>query len=297
MFTTTVVDLRRSVTGFLARHGSELLIAVLGTVLAASLTTYLEWRFTQRQERFANSLADRQEIAENLRFVRDRASTKQPKPFLELNLAGVTLRALDLSCEAPPADDCAGFDGANLQEADLVFTKLHGATFNGANMRDASLDEADLSDTLFRSSDLRGATFEFTQLADATFSGAQLDDARLTSSYIGSTSFYGADLTNAEVHMAVVFEANFQEAKLAGTSFSGSVLDGSDFSTAELAGSDFQGACYNASTRWPADFSPPPRKSGRGTSSARTFAMELARRSGPSTASRPRTRRLIPHGS
>ena len=250
--------MRRSLTSFLGRHGSELLIAVLATLLAAGLTTYLDWRFTQRQERFANSLADRQEIAENLRFVRERASTKQPKPFLELNLAGVTLRALDLSCEAPRADDCAGFDGANLREADLVFAKLHGATFEDVDMRDASLGEADLSDTNLARSDLRGATFEHTQLTDAILSHAQLDDAKLSGSYIYGTAFYGADLTNAEVHMAIVSEARFDEAILAGTSFTGSVLDGSDFSMAELAGADFQGACYNAATKWPTDFSPPP---------------------------------------
>jgi uncharacterized protein YjbI with pentapeptide repeats len=254
-----MVNIRRSLTGFQRRHGGEMLIAVLATLLAAGLTTYLESRFTQRQEQFADSLADRQEIAENLRFVRDRASTNQPKPFLELNLAGVTLRALDLSCEAPLSDDCASFGGANLRDADLVLAKLHGASFNGADMRDAQLDDADLSDTEFLSSDLRGASFEYAVLADAVLNDAQLDNARLSSSYIDGAVFSRADLTNAEVHLAMVIEANFNEAKLSGASFEGSVLDGSDFSEADLTGADFQGACYNpATTQWPANFMPPP---------------------------------------
>jgi uncharacterized protein YjbI with pentapeptide repeats len=110
--------------------------------------------------------ADRQEVLENLRFVRDRASeVGGVKPFGGLNLHGAELGSLRLGCSYPRSETeriegrCADFVGADLSHANLTGADLTGAFLSHANLSGANLALVRFTGASLLDVDLRGAIF------------------------------------------------------------------------------------------------------------------------------------------
>ena len=87
--------------------------------------------------------------------------------------------------------------------------------------------------------DLRGL-----DLRKQTLSGAKLAEAALT----------GANLTAANLRAATLTGAD-----LRGANLSGADLRWANLALADLTGAVLTRAIYDAATRWPQDFTPPPR--------------------------------------
>ncbi len=142
----------------------------------------------------------------------------------------------------------ADLTGANLEDADL-----RGADLIAADLRDADLEFADL-----RNADLSGARLVQALLNPADLSGARLDNADLTGAYMGGATLRGARLLEAslrgvdlgygaDLRDVLLRRADLSGADLQGASLSGAVLDGANLqdtnlSGAELAYTDLKGA-------------------------------------------------------
>ena len=119
-----------------------------------------------------------------------------------------------------------------------------------------------------------------TCLANVILTGAYLDDALLNASYLLGAWLPSASLVNAGMQLANVNVANFTDANLTRadlrtTNLSSSVLRHADLTDAKLYGADLSGATmagahvagtdlraiyYDATTKWPDGFTPPPSR-------------------------------------
>ena len=193
-------------------------MAVIVSVPIFAATVWVEHRAAQRQE-----------ILENLRFVRDNAGGGGAVPFGGLNLRGADLAGLDLGCKHTdqPAPGSAVQRCVDLTDADM----------RAARARDTILTDADL-----RSTDLRKADLMSARLVDADLRRA---DVR------------GADLTDAELQRAHLDGADLRDANLTRADLSGAFLRGADLRGAALVMATLDGLCFDDKTKWPTDAVPP----------------------------------------
>jgi uncharacterized protein YjbI with pentapeptide repeats len=115
--------------------------------------------------------------------------------------------------------------------------------------------------------DLRGMSLVGLQLAGADFAYADMTDTTLV-----ATNFSGADFSEANLTGADLRRANMTGARLSddryGTAHSSESgarlihanLVGTDLTGADLTGADLDDVYYDASTRWPANYRPPPSR-------------------------------------
>ncbi len=140
--------------------------------------------------------ADRQEVLENVRFVRDRASDGLGlKPFAGLDLQDSFLAGLDLGCTANAQSEPARC--ADFRDADLTSAYLAGTELSGADLRGARLAEANLAFAVLEGSNLTRADLQETNLREAVLKGTDLS---------------GADLTGARLDEATVEDVCFDAA-------------------------------------------------------------------------------------
>ena len=101
--------------------------------------------------------------------------------------------------------------------------------------------------------DLREVDWRNAKLVGADLSGALLYGADLSNADLTGALLVGADLYGATLSGAVLRDADLRNAKLRAVALSNADLTGADLSDADL-----NGATYDAETRWPAGFEPPP---------------------------------------
>ena len=168
--------------------------------------------------------AERQEVVENTRFVRQVAfdSTAELKPFTEFNLHGAQLWGLPLECsDLNPRTGCAELMGADLSDTDLSEANLTGAFLYLANLSGAFLGGTNLT-----AADVRAVDATSAILNNVNLTGADLRDATLV-----GVSMIQADLTHAD-------------------------LRGTDFTGADLTNATTSAACYDSATQWPENYQP-----------------------------------------
>jgi uncharacterized protein YjbI with pentapeptide repeats len=123
---------------------------------------------------------DRQEVLENVRFVRQVASDgKALKPFNGINLKEAQLGGLDLSCERLGSRSCANFIDADMSRANFSMASLSGAILSGADLSHADLSRADLKGALLSNANLTGANLAEANLVGSHLRRAKLEDANL----------------------------------------------------------------------------------------------------------------------
>lgn len=138
----------------------------------------------RQSERLEDERAATAQRLENLRFVRERSSSKKvERPFRGLDLAGQE------------------FVGLRLRNADFGAAKLSGATFEDADLRESGLYDADLRDVNFILTNL-----EYAQLQGSDLRGAKLDDAQLTGAVLAGSDLRGASLTATELDEAILVD-------------------------------------------------------------------------------------------
>lgn len=152
--------------------------------------------------------------------------------------------------------------GLDLPDAWFVGADLSRVTFGPGNFRGADLTAADISFSNLGYTMLpdRSRSFEPPDFTNANFTDVDFSNVNLD------------DLASAEVEGATFHNANFERrdftrglsrpllagANLANSRFKGSNLAGVDLSRVQnLDQADLREVYYNASTKWPATFTPP----------------------------------------
>lgn len=131
------------------------------------------------------------------------------------------------------------FAELDLAGQNLVGLPLSGADFARADFTGANLSESDLSRSNFARAQLHGANLTRTDLRGAYFGPERIPDA---------PDQRGADLTDAD---------------LADADLTGGDLSGADLNGAKLTRAKLGNVFYDAQTRWPGGFSPPPSRPQR----------------------------------
>jgi uncharacterized protein YjbI with pentapeptide repeats len=234
------------------------------------------------------NLFERDTRADNVRFVREVATEREPsiKPFAGLELREAQLAGLDLSnARLSDADlTAADLTRADLRNAELISADAADAILTSVNLRNADLthidlsgadlDGADLSPTYLSGADLSGAS-----LRDASLTGSDLHDANLTEADLRhadltGTDLSGADLSHADLRGARLVDAfvldgrvDLTGADLTGADLTGAFLADVDLADADLCGANLSGAvlhetdddrvAYDRRTVWPQDVEPP----------------------------------------
>jgi uncharacterized protein YjbI with pentapeptide repeats len=227
---------------------SQILVATLVSLIVGGSILFAGNRFTEHQARHAERL-------ENLRFVRDRALNNQGVggPF--------AFSGFDLQDQS--------MDGLKLPQADFVLAKLRGAKLQATDLTGADFWRADLRDAALGLATLTGAHLTYTDASRAAFPQANLHNSEFLSPNLHDAELEWADLscatlTNVDFTHADLLDANLTCATIAGSDFTNADLEGADLSTAHILDSHypnkFDNIYYDASTKWPAGFHPPPSR-------------------------------------
>jgi uncharacterized protein YjbI with pentapeptide repeats len=191
---------------------------------------------------------NRAEIQAALALRRDLAGQVRAdaggKSFVGVDLQGEQFRGLNMS----------DFDllDANLTGADLTLADLTGANLSGADLTGADLSLADLTGAKLADADLTDADLTFANLTYA-----DLPLANLTGATLAGTDLTGAFLTRADLTGAILSGRRPQLPRSA-DDLPAANLSGADLTGAILTGADLTGTRYDATTRWPGGFEPPP---------------------------------------
>lgn len=208
-------------------------------------------------------------------------------------LAGASLIGVDLG-DAGLA--CARLFGADLTDADLVGANLAAANLAGASLIRAGMSDADLATAILSDANLYHADLHRANMYRANLTCAELirvnlartdlHDANLTRANLyradlTDATLTCADLTGANLAGANLAEANLTRADLTGADLTGANLTGANLTGATISGADtgenpdpadasvasrflsatrFTDAVYDARTKWPDDFRPPPSR-------------------------------------
>jgi hypothetical protein len=184
---------------------------------------------------------------ENLQWVRERSANPVHDPktgvpelrFVHLDLQSQVLAGLTL--------DYADFRGAKLDNASFLDTTLTHANFEGAHLKGAQFIGVDLRETpLGNIADLTNASFDF-----ANFRGTDLVGVNFTGAHFYDTDLSGANLSGANLSGTDFSGANLSGANLSGTDY---------FSGANLSKANLNDIYYDANTKWPDGFRPPPSR-------------------------------------
>ncbi len=135
-----------------------------------------------------------------------------------LNLGGITLTRKDL------------------QDVDLSFCNLKGASFPGCNLKRANLEGADLE--------------------GANFVNADLEEANLLDSSAIDTIFFKANLKRADLRNVDFSGAKLKRSKLQGADLTGATLDGGYFDVSRSdapSETNLKRAQYSSTTKFPTE--------------------------------------------
>ncbi|MGA8534815.1 MAG: pentapeptide repeat-containing protein [Candidatus Tumulicola sp.] len=185
-----------------------------------------------------------------------REAAKQPRVanLCNANLKGMDLRLVDLTD--------ANLSGANLSGADIRRGSLSWADLSGANMNNAQLEDANLVRSKLpfvnlssahltnarlpiadlRRANLAGADFTGTDMSNVNATGANLSFARLRDAELDKAQFTGANLRGADFRDARPTESNFERADLRSAKFANANLAESDLSNVNAYRADFTSA-------------------------------------------------------
>ncbi len=144
--------------------------------------------------------------------------------------------------------------GADVQRALGGDRSLAGADLRcGSFTAFTGLAGADLSNAV-----LDGASLGFADLSGTNLAGASLQEASMHGAVLRGTNLTSANLRVAVMTSTVLAGANVAHASLVGANLGAADLRGADFTGADLTGTQFGLVTCDATTRWPAGFTPPP---------------------------------------
>ena len=205
-------------------------------------------------------MADPEHVAIARRGSQQWNTWRQDHPDLRTpDLSGSDLKGFFLEGGLLYGVDFSGADltGAWLQNAEMIYAKLDGATLSRAAMngihapetsfRKATLIQtqlrlAKLSSSDFTEADLSEVRLGTADLAFANFTRAKLRAASFSDSECRQACFQQVDAEEVVFHQAFLRGADFTGANLRSANFSHAVLDQANFNRADLTGARVHGA-------------------------------------------------------
>ncbi len=253
---TSKSSIRGAMHKLVVKHAGEvvsgLVVGLLVSLVAFLLTYRLEHNLTDEQRSVEDLRALRQERLENLRFVRERADPGSRKPFASLDLRGMPLAGLDLSCEGSEDLDrdpqCADFTGAVLADADMTLTHAPQGQFEEADLTRANLNAMSATVANFALADLAQAVLTAADFTGSNFVGANMDDVKAEEVHFDHVRLDGASLRRADLAGAYMRGAELNNVDLDGAQLQGAQLAQADsmfqtqLSSANLRGADLRRA-------------------------------------------------------
>jgi uncharacterized protein YjbI with pentapeptide repeats len=143
--------------------------------------------------------------------------------------------------------DGARFERTNFKDASFVGAKAKNAVFNNAQLGGANLSLFEGDGIPWQGADLANADLSFTKcggcdFTDAAMSGAKLLNSNILQADFTRTDLSQADLTSADFKGCTFTGANFTAAVLSDTSMKEADFTASKLGAAILRGTDFSGA-------------------------------------------------------
>jgi uncharacterized protein YjbI with pentapeptide repeats len=143
--------------------------------------------------------------------------------------------------------------GANAEPGHFVSIDLEDQNLSGLILDDADFFRANLA----------GANFDFANLRDGTsMSHADLTGASFAAAALPRVNLDWANATNAVFTGAVMVDVQLNGANVRGADFSGADLRGARLTALGLDHATLDDICWDDSTEWDDDFSPPPSEDG-----------------------------------
>ncbi|UGT43803.1 pentapeptide repeat-containing protein [Nocardia yamanashiensis] len=154
-------------------------------------------------------------------------------------------------------------EGVRLQRRGVGYIDFSGASLafaelGGNDLTTVKFSNTDLGDAQLGGSSLRGSVLSGLRLTRASFLHSNLEGARIGNCAADGSGWEGAVLRQAEFHNVDLSGAHLSEADLTGATLRQVTLNGADLTGATLTGVQFDGVRYDAKTKWPVGFSPPP---------------------------------------
>jgi uncharacterized protein YjbI with pentapeptide repeats len=178
-----------------------------------------------------------------------------------INLEGSTITVSDLrrtvfSCQGRNANlKKAKIDLSGLDNADFSYADLNDVEIVGTKMVGTIFHHADLSDAVIRGSELHKAKMNEAKLARATLSACSLKGAELNHACLDQAILSGVDLTEAALQIASLIRAVLNNACLNRAILTRANLTGANFSRAKLVSADLRGSTLLKTTFANADLS------------------------------------------
>lgn len=140
--------------------------------------------------------------------------------------------------------------------------------FGAMDIRDQNLSglllvESDFTDSDMSNSNLDNVVLQEAKLVSSNLTGSSLYRANLRSADLAHARLTGADLISASLKSARLEAVEFKNANLSYADLSESDLPGANFEGADLTGAKFENICYDDTTVWPENFTPPPSTESR----------------------------------
>jgi uncharacterized protein YjbI with pentapeptide repeats len=88
------------------------------------------------------------------------------------------------------------FQGANLEQLNVPYTRWREANFSKTILKGANFQQTDLTGTNFTDADLTSANLKGSNLTDVNFTRANLTDANIADANLTRTNFTDANLNN-----------------------------------------------------------------------------------------------------
>lgn len=234
-------------------------VAALTGLLVASASVLYQSHLDNERQNLADIREDARQLQsarqENLRFVRDRSSSKpMERPFATIDLEGQNLAGLTLNK--------ADFTDANLRSVELVGTKVREGMFFKTDLTDAVMLNSDLSSSTFQETNLSGADMAYADLSDTSFYRGNFLDVDFSASnmkgaVLEGTYLKGAYMNNADLRGANLSTADLSDAILEDESLNNSANEGVGMLLA-VPEPRYNGVCHDKNTKWPNEFNPPP---------------------------------------
>ncbi|MEE6140570.1 pentapeptide repeat-containing protein [Mycobacterium sp. 050128] len=160
---------------------------------------------------------------------------------------------------AGPADKCNALSVplADVQAALAVIGRRDRAA---PQFERIDLQTTCLANVILTRAYLDGVLLNASYLVGAWLPSASLVDAGLLMANLNAAKFTDANLTGADLSIANLYYSSLDQTNLTGAKLYAADLSDANLIGATLARTDLGNIYYNATTRWPEGFTPPPSR-------------------------------------
>lgn len=145
--------------------------------------------------------------------------------------------------------EIASFENADLRYVDLSHAKLNYCSFTKADLQHCNLTRAQLDGAYFQRANLSRALLMYIKCT-----GVNMESANLIGVQARGSTFQDGNFQRASLRAIMTFRTSFPNADFTGADLSAAMLAAAN----DLPSVNLSRVIWDADTRWPVDFDPPP---------------------------------------